>query len=144
MRRARRLRAHAVECAGKAGGIDRLEQIVDGTGGERLHGVLVIGGHEDDVGPDDRGRDIEAVLLRHTDVEEHEVRREPRQLAGGLARIAEVADDVDVRMRATQACESAARELFVVDDRDPHAGTTSSARTPTPLTCATPSLPRAP
>jgi hypothetical protein len=55
----------------------RLEQIVEGVHLERAKGVVVVCGHEDDhrlLCLSQRGDDLEAVEIRHLDVEQHHVR----------------------------------------------------------------------
>jgi hypothetical protein len=56
--------------------LHRLEEVVDGTGLECLHRVLVVGGDEDDVTlAADQRCDIESAATRHANVEECHLRR---------------------------------------------------------------------
>jgi hypothetical protein len=100
--------------------IHRLHQVVDGVDLERLDGVLVEGGHEDDVR---RGlvlhhaaRHLEAVEPRHLDVEEHDVRLQPFDGRQRFDAVAGLADDFDAADLAEQVAELVARQLFVVDE----------------------------
>jgi hypothetical protein len=71
--------------AGEGFGLDGLEEIVEGVGGEGLQGVLVVGGDEDDVGAGGQVfEDLEAVHAGHLDIEEECVGAEGLDLFDGL------------------------------------------------------------
>ncbi len=85
--------------------IERLQQIVDGIHFERLDGVLIVGGSEDDL----RQRhlavqqlldDAEAVETRHLHVKEDEIGRELLDQVDGLDSVLALSHDVDIETRA--------------------------------------------
>ena len=101
----------------------RLEDVVDGVQLERLDGVLLVGGHEDDrrrrPEPGQHLREVEAGQPRHLDVEEDrvdvEVLQDPQRLGGRVA--GEHA--ADPRVALEQERELVERRPLVVDDEHP-------------------------
>ena len=98
--------------------VKRLQQVVDRADREGIHRAIRVRGHEDDVGMDalagERLHQLEAVELRHADVEQQQLRRElarvRRRLGGGVER----AHDVDLGIRAQQPHDPLARQRLIV------------------------------
>ena len=122
---------------------ERLEQVIDRVHLERLDGVLLEGGDEDDSRGQCRARQFQhfkPVQLRHLDVEEHQVGPQFGDRLDRFEAVGAFADNVDVGMKAEVFAQYPARKLFVVDDDHPHAappfvskGSVSSTRNRLPL-----------
>jgi hypothetical protein len=98
----------------------RLQQVPDGFGLERLHGVLIVCGGEDDgrriFQRVDVPRDLDAGEAGHAHIEQHHV---GTQLAAGSQRLFAVvgfADDFAVVDFGQQPPQPFARRRFVIDD----------------------------
>ena len=101
------LLARALQRLGEALAVERLEQVVERADLERLERVLIVRGDEDDERHPlaaDRLDDLEAVHLRHLDVEEHEVRRVIVDRGDGFLAVAALAR----RARYPARCDSSA------------------------------------
>jgi len=73
---------------------------------ERAQGVLVVGGDEDDRRDAVRAHtleDVEAVEVRHLDVQEHEVGPQLFDRKDGLTAIPALAHDLDLRLLGKEA-----------------------------------------
>ena len=121
LRRLARWRSDPSQQFGKAVGIDRLQEIVDGVDGERLHGVLGMGGDEDhDRRAVQAGEQFKSVGAAELDIEEHEFRLRRHDRSTGGRRAVCLRDDIDRPMRRQQAAHRRPREGFIIDDQDPH------------------------
>ena len=102
------------------GRLDRLQQIVHRVHLERLDGMPVEGGDEDDVRRsavlDEPVRHLEAVEAGHLDVEEQDVRRQALDDADRLEAVAGLRDHLDVAHLLEHVTQLFPRELLVVDD----------------------------
>src|SRR5207248_1468785 len=107
---------------------DRLQQVPDGIGFECAQCVVVVRGDEDDRAGRRRGplEYLEAVEVRHLDVEKHQIRPELRDRRDGGGSIGGLAEDLDVFLGFEQESNSLPHERRIVDDQRPdHAGTLS-------------------
>ena len=114
------LAADAAQRALEALAVERLEQVVERLHLERAQRVLVVGGDEHDGRHPIRadGLDhLEAVELRHLDVEEHEIRGLGQDGLDGFDAVPGFADDLDVLFSAEERAHPLARERLVVDDQ---------------------------
>ena len=102
------------------GSLDRLQQIVDGVHFERLYGVPVEGGDEDDAGRravlDELVRDFEAIETGHLNVEKQDIRCEAPDNAHRLEAVAGLRDHLDISDLLEHVAQLFARELLIVDD----------------------------
>ena len=114
------LPARALERVGEALAIEGLEDVVEGAHLEGLEGVLIVGGHEDDerhaLAPD-RFDDLEAVHVRHLDIEEDELRRVIQDRRHGFLAVTTLAHHLDVGLARQQGRQPLARERLVVHDQ---------------------------
>ena len=107
----------AFKGAFKAVGAERLQEIVDGVGIERAHGVLIVCRGEDHGGSSvDELENFEAVELGHLDIEEKKVGGVFGAGFHGFESVLAFSSDFDFGMGAEQFAEVGSRELFVVDD----------------------------
>jgi hypothetical protein len=111
--------AGALQGAGKAGGVEGLEQVIHGVCVEGAHGVLVVRGDEDDgrhaVAVDEL-QDFEPVQFRHLDVEEKQVGGEFGDGLDGLEAVGALGSDADVRVGAEEFAEVSTRQFLVIYD----------------------------
>ncbi len=112
---------HPADRFGQAIGTHRFEYIVDGTKIESVHGMLFIGGDEDDVGPmaeasQDPG-EVEAIQTGHRDVAEEDVNRLPLQCFQGFGAAACGLHLADPRILFEQPGKLAERWGLVVNDQ---------------------------
>ena len=130
------------------GGPGVLEQEAAGACAQRVvhQLVLVEGGQDQDPCVDGAGRVVDdppgrlhAVHAGHPDVHQHHVGRRTAAEVQGLATVAGLADDLDLRRGAEQHDEPGAHQLLVVDDRYPdhdrssaRAGRCARTRKPVP------------
>lgn len=108
---------------------DRLEQIVDRGGLERTQGVLVVRGREHDhqAGRQPRA-DLEAIEIRHRDIEEHEIEIDrARDRRDRRVRIARLPDDLDAAGRFKHPRQPPQRERLVIDEKHPPHSAASGA-----------------
>jgi hypothetical protein len=99
--------------------VERLEEIIEGSGLERAEGVLIVSGDEDDGGGDivaEKFEHVEAVALGHLYVEEEEFGFELADEGGRFDAGAALGEDFDRGIEAQEDGEIASREGFVVDD----------------------------
>ena len=130
----RRVGAHPGERGLEALLLERLEQVVQRARLECLEGVALVRGDEDDrrEGPLlQPGRYIETGLLRHLDVEEHDVRPHPVYGGRRLRAFRALAHHLHVGVLRQQGAEARTRERLVVHDQRAdrgrgHDATTSS------------------
>ncbi len=101
-----------------------LSRVVDRAGLERLNGVLIEGGNNDD----DRKRvgaelahHFEAAHHGHLEIEEDEVGFESRDFLERVAAVLGLAGDVDVWKQLELLAQHAAGDGFVIDDQGLHA-----------------------
>jgi hypothetical protein len=107
---------------------DVLEQEAAGAGAQRLVDVLVqveCGEHQHPdrrraVERDDAARRLDPVELRHADVHQHDVRRQPPGQLDRLGAVGGLADDVEVVLGVEDHLEAGAHERPVVGDQDAH------------------------
>ncbi len=86
---------------------------------ERPERVLIVGGGEDDRHRAAEQLDhLEAVQLRHLDVEEHQVWRELGHGLHGLETIAALGHDLDAWMRLQVFTDDRPRERLIVHHHD--------------------------
>jgi hypothetical protein len=117
----------AVQGASQTGGVERLHQVVGSTDVEGVHGVVGVGGREDDrrgpvVGPQGR-RHVEARAPGHADVEQHDVVVEGCEQDHGLVGVAGLTDHLHVGEVPQEEAQLLPRGRLVVDDqaaRPPH------------------------
>ena len=101
--------------------VDGFKDVVHRVGGERLDGVVVVGGDEHDRGHPvdaDAAHDFQAVEARHLDVEEHQVRRHGGDRGHRVRAVTAFADDGQLAIGGQQRPQSSARQWFVIDDED--------------------------
>ena len=111
--------------------IERLQQEIQCVDLECLEGMIVMRGDEDDrrclaavrcrgrrVAALERLDDIEAVHVRHLDVEEDEIGILVVDGAERFGSVGALGDDFDVVVLGEQSAHALARELFVVNDCD--------------------------
>ena len=100
--------------------VDRLEQVVDRVDLERLDGMLIIRGDEDDVRRRARvehpARDLEAGQPRHLHVEEHEVGLQAVDGRQRFHAVARLSDDLDPAQLSEQKSQLIPGQLLVVDE----------------------------
>ncbi len=116
------LAARPLDCGVQPLARKGLHEVVDRVGLERLQGVAVEGGDEDDRGEVlglDARQDAEAVEARHLHVEEHEVRLPLADRLHGLEAVAALTDDLDVGFVLEPVAHPLARQRFIVDDQGP-------------------------
>ena len=113
-------RAATLQRPFEALGAEGLEEVIDGMGVERAHGVLIVGGDENDdrsVGGLDQFEDFKAIELGHLDVEKEEVWGGFGDGLYGLEAVAALGDDFDFGVGREQFAQIAAGEFFVIDQR---------------------------
>ena len=112
-----RARFGAIERALETLGGKRFEQIVGRLRVEGAHGVLIVGGDEDHgrLGVDQLEH-LEAIELRHLDVEENKVGRKFVDGLDGFEAVAALGRDFDFGMGGKEFAKIAARQFFVVDE----------------------------
>ena len=100
--------------------IDRLQQVVDRVDLERLDGVLIVRGDEDDlrrrVVAEHPPRDLEAGEPRHLDVQEHDVGLQLVDRGQRLDTVAGLADHLDAADLIEQVAQLVAGQLLVVHE----------------------------
>ena len=108
---------------GQALGAHRLEQIVERVQLERVHGVAVVRGDEDDarrlLQAGEMARHLEAAHARHLDVEQEHLRAARRQQLDRLHAVARLAHHLRRQLRSDvfeQGLQALARRLLVVSD----------------------------
>ena len=109
---------------------DRLQQIVGRLDLERVGGILLEGGDEDDLRAVLRrqGRgDAQAVLLRHLDVEQGEVGLQPLDRLGRFPAVAGGADHLGPGDVAEEDLEPLQGQRLVVDEEGAQGHATSSS-----------------
>ena len=118
-----RSRARSIAAAQPLGA-ERLQQVVDGVHLEGAQRVLIVGGDEDhgDVAADQLEH-LEAVELRHLHVEQQQIGLQLGHRLDRLEAVGALGDDLDAGIAARYSRSTAARQLFVVDNRDPQSGT---------------------
>jgi hypothetical protein len=97
----------------------RFEHVVDGVHLEGIHGVFVVGGHEDDHGHVvalEFFDHLEAVHPRHLDIQKQQIRVVLGNGGESLRSIGALGDHVNLRQLLQANRESAAGKLFVVDN----------------------------
>ena len=112
--------ARAFQRLAQAGGLDRLEQVVDGAEVERRDGVRGVRGAEDDDRPVGRKQlqRLDARQLRHLDVQQHGVDAARAHALQHRVRVRALAGDRDVGHRGQQPHQPLARDRLVVGDQD--------------------------
>ena len=87
---------------------------------ERIHGVLIEGGAEDDPrsGGGEGGGHLHTRAARHLDVEEDQVRLETQDRLDRLLAVPGLAHDLQIVEGGEQLPQALARGLFVVDEKD--------------------------
>ena len=113
--------AGAGDGLGEACFVERLEDVVDGTDFEGLHGVLIEGGGEDDVRDfhlalDELFEDAETIEAGHFDVEENEIGDMFLDERDGFDSIFAFGDQIDFGKALEQEGEFFSRGFFVVND----------------------------
>ena len=95
----------------KALAAERLQQVVEGVDLEGLQRVLVVGRHEDRQrhGVAERGDDLEAVEIRHLQIEQHQVRHVAANGRDGFGAGAARGHDIDIGLVAQHLDQSLAR-----------------------------------
>ncbi len=103
---------------------DGLEQVVDDADRKRLDREVIEGGHEDDLGHrcavvpaehSERVDQLEAVELRHLDVEQHHIGRQRANQLQATLRIAGRADQGNSRHVLQAPFQAAQCQRFVID-----------------------------
>jgi hypothetical protein len=114
--------ARALDRGGEPLGSHGLHEVVHRVELERAHGVLVVGGDEDD------GRQVRVARGQREAVEAGELDVEHHQIGGELGDAGErgigvdrLAGDGDAIDRGEHANQAAPRRVLVVDDEDLHA-----------------------
>ena len=111
--------AHAGQRLAQTFGADRLQQVVDRVHLECADRVLVVGGREDHRHvAADQVEHLEAVELRHLDVEEQQVGRQLRHGLHRLEAVGALRHDLDVRFGGQVLAEDRPRQRLVVHDGD--------------------------
>ncbi len=99
---------------------ERFKKIVHGVGIEGAHGVLVVGGDEDDRRTGvDQLQNLESVQLGHLNVQEHDIRRGFRNSLHGLEAVGAFGRNFDFRVGTEHFPKETARQRFVIDDYGP-------------------------
>ena len=119
----------------KASGTHRFQQVVDGVDFESLQREGVVRGDEDDGRRSLQqlrvARELQPAHARHVDIDQHDVRRQPRQGIQRLQPVARFADQV-VRHLGTavaqQLLQTFARQGLVVHDEHARRGMLSPVR----------------
>jgi len=106
---------------GDAGFVEGLEDVIDGVDVEGLHGVLVEGGGENDVGDfelafDQLFEDAEAVEAGHLDVEEEKVRGMLFDEIDGFEAVLALGQEINFGEGFQEEGQLFASGLFVVDN----------------------------
>jgi hypothetical protein len=126
----------------QARGLDWLDEIVEHALSEGLHRILVVGSDEHEVrAATDVARGLDAGHARHVHIEKTDVRLILLELVDGLATVAGLRDDLQLRPDLRQqAFEHVTQERLVVGDQGGRAlrihalscraGNSSSAHTP--------------
>src|SRR5690606_17273196 len=100
---------------------DRFQQIAHGPGLECLDRVLIVRRREDhgrrDLEAAEMPRGLDAAHARHLDVEQHDLRLEPRRLLDRLGARCACARDAPALELADEPLEALARRRLVVDDQ---------------------------
>jgi hypothetical protein len=108
--------ARAIQGAAQAGGVHRLEQVIDGPHVEGGHRVLGVGGTEDHHravgGPQRQG--VQAGQARHLDVQHHHVHAAGAHPVQGLVGVGALAGQTHAGQRFQQAQQPAAGGGLVV------------------------------
>jgi hypothetical protein len=127
--------ARAVQRRLEALVVEGLQQVVQRLRLEGAQGELVVGGDEDHYGHTagaDRPEHVEAVDLRHLDVQEEQVRRRLLDHPDRFPAVRALGDDLHVPGLREQAADAPARQRLVVHDHgaDRHADLSSTAAPP--------------
>ena len=105
--------------------LNRFEEIVDGVDFEGFHGVLIVGGNEDDLGKgsvcfSECGKNAKAVELRHLNVEKNKLWRQLLNFPDRFVSALTFRANNQVLDRFREHADAFTPERFVVDDDRTH------------------------